>query len=334
MENTNARIFIIFSIISILIILFTSSFVSAGFFDWFNKITGRASTTGSVDINISVGAGSAPVVILVYNTSFAGGVTLNDGPSNTNLTINFSVRDADGATNLNTTSAFMNVTKSNEPTRANYSCSQISSSGNDANYSCKVSLFWFDSDGVWTINASIKDMSSNFAANDTTILTINTLTGFVGTGALSFSTLNPGATNQTPTTAIRLNNTGNQNIFKGGISVNATSLRGETDDTKYLYSGNFSISNSSGASNPQCDIITSTAAGTAINLTSVSGESFIKVNGTSINATLMRGNYTINNGATGQEDLYACLRLAGTELTQQAYSTLSFGPWTIKITAV
>ncbi len=282
-------------------------------------------------VNVTAISNTPPQIIKIFNETFAGGITLNDGPSNTNITVNFSVYDAQGTSDLNSSTAMLNISKEGELTRSNSTCSQIQAFGNYANYSCKIDLWWFDSDGSWDITAFIEDNSQEVAQNTTNTLTINTLTGFVGTGALSFSTLNPGATNQTPTTAIRLNNTGNQNIFKGGISVNATSLRGETDDTKYLYSGNFSISNSSGASNPQCDIITSTAAGTAINLTSVSGESFIKVNGTSINATLMRGNYTINNGATGQEDLYACLRQVGFELSPQSYSTTSLGPWTIKI---
>ena len=49
-------------------------------------------------------------------------------------------------------------------------------------------------------------------------------------------------------------------------------------------------------------------------------------------ANLTRGNYTINNNYEGQEELYVCLRYAGSELTTQSYSTADQGTWTVKIT--
>jgi len=337
MDNTNAKIFIIFSIILILIVLFASSFVSAGFFDFFNKITGRASTTGTVSINISVGAGTAPAVLQIYNNSFIqSGITLNDGPSDTNITINFSVTDADGAANINTTSAVLNISKTGQAGRTNYSCNAVTTGSNTTNFSCRVTLYWFDGDGVWTINASVKDLSENNASNASTVLTINTLTGFVAAGSLAFSAINPGSYNNTATGALRLNNTGNQPIYSGGISVNATHLVGESDG-KNLTSGNFSISNNTGAAKPECDFInnaTNATGGKAINLSEISGNAFIILNGTYVNATLPRGNFTVNNGETGQEDLYLCLRTAGPELIQQAYSTASQGAWTLKITVI
>ena len=96
-------------LIFFLIIVVTTSIVSAGFFDWFKKITGEASQEASVDFNISVGTGSAPTITYVSNIS---AVTLLDGPSNTNLSFNFSVEDADGYGNLNADSARINVTNS------------------------------------------------------------------------------------------------------------------------------------------------------------------------------------------------------------------------------
>jgi hypothetical protein len=46
---------------------------------------------------------------------------------------------------------------------------------------------------------------------------------------------------------------------------------------------------------------------------------------------LMVGNHSANDGITGQEELYFCIRTIGSELTSQAYSTLTDGPWTLKI---
>ncbi|MBS3092933.1 hypothetical protein J4466_05960 [Candidatus Pacearchaeota archaeon] len=283
-------------------------------------------------VNTTAPSNTPPQIVQVFNSSFIqSGITLNDGPSDTNITINFTAYDAEGASNLNSSSAMINITRGGEPVRANSSCAQINAAGNQANYTCQVTLYWFDSDGPWNITASIKDNLQEFAQNSTTTLVINTLTGFVVSSSLSFSSINPGSVNNTPTGNLRLNNTGNQMIVTGSISVNATSLRGEQDITKYFYSGNFSISNNTAAGKPECDILTSSGGGTAINLSEISGNSFVPVNGTYVNATLTRGNFTVNNGETGQEDLYICLRIAGSELSSQAYSTSSLGSWTIKI---
>jgi len=72
--------------ISLILILIFIPFVSAGFSEWIKSITGKA-TDQALTLNISVGV---PRIITVYNASL-GQTTLNMAPSNTNLTINFSV---------------------------------------------------------------------------------------------------------------------------------------------------------------------------------------------------------------------------------------------------
>ena len=44
-------------------------------------------------------------------------------------------------------------------------------------------------------------------------------------------------------------------------------------------------------------------------------------------ANLTKGNFSLNDGSTGQEKLYFCLRYAGTELSTQAYSTANNTEW-------
>ena len=317
---------------SLIVIILTISLSSGGFFSWFKNITGQA-TTQTVIVNITIGAGTAPTIIYIFNASLAGGISLNEGPSNTNITINFTANDSDGAANLNDTSARINITKSGESVaRFNSTCSKIATAGAAVNYSCIVPLAWFDIDGIWVINATISDLSGNNASNSSASLTINTLSAFVsGPASMTFATISAGATNQTSDNdPIRLNNTGNQYIYRGKIDINATSLRGETDNSKYLYVGNFSVSNDTGSSR-ECDILSGTAGGSAVNLTNTSGSSFTPINGTIINAALQRGNFTVNDG-TAQEDLYVCLRTAGSELSQQSYSTSSLGAWTVRVT--
>ena len=277
-------------------------------------ITGQASTTQTVSLNISVSSGNP----FVYFITPVSAVTLTDAPNPTYLTINFSANDSDGAANLNNVTAAVNLTKATEALRMNSSCAVKDFSGNYANYSCNVTLWWFDGDGDWTIYANISDLNSNIAVNNTKTVTLNTLTGFVmSPSALTFGSLTPGTYNQTPTNYLLLNNTGNVDISSGNVQINATDLRGETTSSQALYAGNFSASPYTGG-NIECNITASA--------TQMVNKTFTGV----ANTILAAGNYTINDG-TAQERVYLCLREIGGELSQQYYSTQNLGSWTVKI---
>src|SRR3989344_857280 len=173
-------------------------FFSGGFSNWINKITGRISETASVNMNITITSGDAPVVTYIANIS---ALTLNEGLSNTNVSINFTVTDSDGASNLNDSSATINLTKSGSSSRINSTCLKNLSTGNIANYTCTIAMWWYDSDGVWAINASITDVSNNRASNNSYNFTVNTIKGLkTGPAIMPFGSISPGATNQTPTT--------------------------------------------------------------------------------------------------------------------------------------
>ena len=297
--------------------------VFAGFSDWFKKVTGQASEA-PLDMNITVGTGTPPAITHVWN--FTGAQTLILGPSNTNLTFNFSVTDSDGYDNLNSGSVKINITNSDRWSRTNNTeCAQLDASGNNANYTCNVTMWWWDDDGAWIVNVSMSDNNYNNATNDTATISINTLTGFVsGPGNVSWPTIQPNTYNNTPSNWITLNNTGNQNISNGNIQMNATDLKGETTPSLALWATNFSIGNATSASKPECDSGNSTAT----NMTNgVSGGVFKSIERTFIDP----GNYTINDNETGQEVLYMCLQYAGIGLSEQKYSTVAEGAWTIKI---
>lgn len=127
----------------------------------------------------------------------------------------------------------------------------------------------------------------------------------------------PGATNQTPyNDPLLLNNTGNDVIDALNIKVNSSNLRGETTSTEALWASNFSVDwktggSCSGAACVEC-------AGTVMARNTLAGI---------ITANLTKGNFTNNNNNTGQEQLYACLRFAGSELSTQAYSTANATEW-------
>ena len=305
MKNTS-KIFII----SMLSILLIAPFAAASISDFFNRLTGKV-TSQPVNLSISVGGGTTPIIGNVY-TSLMTDVSsgLNEGPSSTSITIKFEVSDAEGFGNLNDSTAYIEFTKAGEATRS-VSCTRIGgeSSGNYANYTCTVDMWWFDATGTWDINASINDLNNNYQDNSTESFSVGATTGFVSApSSLSWAQINPGAINQEATSSITMNNTGN---VARNIEINSTHLYGESDNSKALYAENFSVHNIGGC------------GGTAMvhyAYTQVSG------------ANLPKGNYTINDG-TGQEDVYFCLEEASTVLTEQTYSTSQDGTWTSRITA-
>jgi hypothetical protein len=308
--NVNKSILIL--LISLILI---SPLVSAGFFsDVWDKITGDASTTQNVLVNISIT--SAPPII--YNVSGLSSVTLTDAPSPTFVIVNFSVNASNGVSTLNNATAAVNFTKAGQPLVINSSCAVKDWSGNFANYTCNVTLWWWYNAGSWQVYANISDLGSNTAVNGTNTVTVNTLTGFtMGPSAVTFSSLSAGAVNQTPTNYLLLNNTGNTNTTT--VQINATDLVGETDHSKFLWASNFSASNFTG-NKIECNVSGSATAMVNMTYSTVS------------NVNLYVGNYTKNDGTTGQDKMYLCLIKAGPELTQQQYSTGQFGQWTVKIT--
>ncbi|HVY01592.1 MAG TPA: right-handed parallel beta-helix repeat-containing protein, partial [Candidatus Nanoarchaeia archaeon] len=242
--------------------------------------------------------------------------------SKTNVLINFTVRNLDGYTSINSSTAKINLTRTGESTvRQNTTCIRYQQGGTLANFSCILDIWYFDSAGEWNISAFISDNSSRAAINTSTNLTILQTSAFVlGPSSISIGTLEPGATNKTAVNnPIIINNTGNKPITAGNIQINATDLVGETDNSKAIYANNFSVGTQTGAS-AEC-------GGTGSTLMSKSVFSALS------GATLPKGNHSILDG-TGQEQIYVCIKNIGTELTAQSYSTSGQGSWTIKILVV
>ncbi|MCH7568295.1 MAG: hypothetical protein IIA87_02635 [Nanoarchaeota archaeon] len=338
MQKTKRGIYIIMW--AVFLILLISSSVDAGFFsDIWNKVTGQA--TSGADINITVGAGgTAPQITFVYNLTpeLLSGITLTEGPAYTAFYINFSANDTEGATNLDASTARLNISRAGEAIVHNSTCTLLVSDGVNANFSCLINTSWFSQAGVWTINASITDLGSNtvYSKNSTysgallgtgtAEITINSLTAFVsGPGNITFATIAGGDVNTTSNNdPLRLNNTGNQDFGDGSMEINATDLIGEVTSSEALYSGNFSVGNVTG-SNEECNF--QNVSTTRMNFTHAGGN-FVTLK----TGNMSRGNFSLNDGQTGQETLFFCLLLAGTELSQQSYSTAVQGAWTIRVT--
>jgi hypothetical protein len=299
---------IILGIICLLLIL---PIISAGVFgNLWSKITGKASSQ-NVDLNITVTSGSTPTIPRVDNqtTDILNGP--NEGSSPTNILINFTAYDADGFGNLNDSSASVTVSLAGESPRTNSSCSQVIDYNTDyANYTCNITMWWFDGPGDWTITASIDDVNTNSATNNTRTFYIGTTDGVENNlTAISWPSIAPGATDTQANNASKLNNTGNMDQW---LEVNATDLVGESDGNYALGASNFSVNASGICQGGSMDNYT------YLNIT---------------DATLPKGNYTYNNG-TAQEVLYFCLEESNSDLIAQYYSTggtNSYGSWVIRV---
>ncbi len=269
-------------------------------------------------------ADNPPEITAVYNSSIT--TTLNQGPLATSVIINFTAYDADG--NLNYSTARVNISLTGEVTRQNMSCSRYESSPTYANFTCNITMFWYDGAGNWNITASIWDNTTLSVKNDSTTLYVGATTAFeIAPGNLTWNAFIAGSTNQTANNdPLILNNTGNQPVGiatgTSNITINATHLRGEIDNTKILIANNFSVSTLTGGA---CtgDACLECGGGLTGNL---SYGRFTNIT----SAFLPKGNYTQEDG-TGREQLYFCLRIAGRELTGQPYSTSQEGSWVIRI---
>ena len=317
-------IMFLFLIFSILII----TFVSASWIDWLKSITGRASSEPT-NISISI-TGPNAVNITVWNNSLGSGVTPIAG-SYATLQFNVTVTDADGYSDVNTSSVSANISYNSVETAWSTNSTGCGlTSGQDTstsrNFSCTILIPFYALNAAWRINVTATDLGNKTQrTNDSTNFTINQLKSIqLSPAALTWPSISLGATNQTsnndPTT---INNTGNYNA-SGKVNITAIDLHGETTYSEILGARNFTIDIAtggacSGAACTECD-------GTWLkNLTAATDKTTVTI------AVLERGNVTLNDG-TAREDLYWCIVQVPSSISSQTYSTNTSGSWTIEVT--
>ncbi len=310
--NSNKN-FLLGAVFIFSIILLAGS-ASAGFSDWWSKVTGKA-TSGTTAPNITV-INSAPTII---NTSIAevesGGITLTEGLGK-NVSFNFTVHDDNGIGSLDNLTAVLIVNKTGETDRgnnpnfgyANNSCINVNIDygSTNATYQCNFTLYYWDGAGTWNVNVSIRDSSGALAAN-LTPFTVNTLTAMkINPPTLNWSSVSLSSIDQESTNdPLVINNTGND--INLSIMITAYSLQGEITTTENIPAANFSAVGGAGFG-------AGCSGGTAM------------VNTTSTNTTtahLNKGNNTIQAGdvTSGQEQVYFCLQGLPQDISAQAYST-------------
>jgi len=292
---------------------------------WCNDSYDNRNGTEYKDFQVAI-SNTAPQITYIQNSSLTGVTVTPTTNSYTEIELKLTVYDEDGASNINTTSVKANFTRTNQELRNNDSCQLVA--GEDLeksyNFSCTISMWYFDTNGTWNIGTYAEDLLAEKAQNISTVFDYGSLTAFeIYPSWVLWANVTPLDSDKTSLQNTTLNNTGNSIINPGNISINATNLRGVTDNTKFFDIGNITVSwNNTASKIPPgaCQPGNNTANATSTNISI---------------ANLTVGNLSLNDG-TAQENLYYCI-LRVPQLVSQIYAsneTGKYGAWKITINLV
>ena len=166
--------------------------------------------------------------------------------------ISFNVTDADGAADINASTAVVNFTLGGNAGQYYVNQSFVSSSefGTCFNHSpsstvvvinCTVVLpFFANASAIWVINISVKDKFGGVGRNDTGRFTYNFVSGLALPYAfVNFSNVNLGQTNVLAYPHLLINNTGNDDYDM--VNMSAAALVGTTTTTESIGVTNFYV---------------------------------------------------------------------------------------------
>jgi hypothetical protein len=277
------------------------------FYFWIGQtviIVGKA-TQRPFNVSVSV-AGSDPAIIYVSPIS-----PVNPEESEAvDVTFYVQMYDADGVDDLDHNSVAANFSKGGV-IRQNDSCVHIGNiDGYSANYSCTITMWYWDSAGEWNIIVRGRDFGSgSWSSNVTETFSYTELKSIIiDPLAISWAAVSPGASNQVADDhPIVIDNTGN---YVGSYNLLAINLIGDEDSGFFMPSANFSSRNVTGAA-AEC-------SGTTLQ------------NATSVEISDSYSNPGNLSAGQGQESLYFCI-VEVPMIKSQAYTTTAGGSWHIQI---
>lgn len=313
-------------IVTIFLIIFIVPAVYGGILDFFKggveSITGRDAITATISVgNTAPNISDVSLAALSFSPS-EGDVRL--------VEVAFLANDAEGASNLDNTTAKVNIsyqslTGAGILTDSNSSCTSTNVDSDTNNYTCEINMQYFwDHSTAWTVDAEVKDNNNNFALNssnqagDGLNWTYSELIAANLTGtSLAWASVVPADTNASSTTNLTLENTGNSlslNIVDTVIDLGGPS-------GTIIPAGNFSLFNITNTDKIECDFENQSAAVT------IGAHPIVGVNETAIRHlinALKRGGGSDNFGLTN-----VCLFDVPADLLAGTYDTSSGGTWTI-----
>ncbi len=298
-----------FIVFSILVSIMFLSLVSATWFGWVKEtITGKA-TSRLTNVSVTI-VGADMVSIVVHNETLVDTAVDPTEEGNVTMIFNVTISDVNGASDINASSITARFSKVGEATRANTTgCVENSGQGTatSKNFTCTITLFYFDGPGAWTINVSARDLG-NISLNSTVHynFSYDQLQSIkMDPNSVYWNSVVAGSTNQTAGNTTKINNTGNYNMT-GKIQVNATNLY---SGANFLDVGNISIGLATGS---ECN---GTFMANAID-TAISG------------VILEKGDLSLG---ISNETLFYCIATAPSMLPSGTYDTITEGSWTIKL---
>jgi hypothetical protein len=297
------------------ILLLVLPICHASFLSWFRGITSLA-TKQTAQINITLG-NVPPSVLIIYIPSTVDPVD-GSGAGMADVVFSFLANDQDGISQLDNNSANATFTLDaaglGNGIQLNDTLCDAADTGNNAtvqNYSCTISMRYWDKASDWSVNVSIADAASQAPASNLTF-TYNSLTAINMTpSSMGWGAVTLVSTDQLSTSnPIIVGNTGNYNITS--VNNSAIDLGGETTTTEFITANNFTVS-----------IANSCVTGTTVLQNSSVGD--VIIGGAGIASGLEFGEQA------SDELLYLCLKEVPQSISQQSYSTVNVGAWSIGI---
>jgi len=258
---------VIIGVVLVFIIVVSVISVNAGFLDFiFGEKTGdqegelAAERGAKASVEVT-GVSTPPRIVHVSDVNETSNNLNPYGFQQKNLEFNFVVCSDGGPSELppngGTVMASFN-NSANSPSVVNHvSCVKIGDLGLGAygcsgiipvNYSCTVGLIlYYYEPGLWTINATVQDRSSNWGINNTHSFVLTTLQSwemapnYVNWTSISMPVAAPGIESDND---LKINLTGNYDIDDAAapsrpLAVNATNLTGQTQPTFIITGSDF-----------------------------------------------------------------------------------------------
>src|SRR3989344_912670 len=236
-------------------------------------------------------------------------VSLTPGTT-TDIIVQFTVRDPNGADDLNDAAASATFSKSGEVDRVG-SCVVNSVAGKSKTYDCTVSMQYYDAAGAWTITFYIEDLATPTPGSDSdnaAIATIGQLKAILYNTNIDLGIITPSDVN-VPLADVVITNEGNFVVpTDGTLNVLARDLVGVTTPAESILASVFLAGDSSG------DVCTL-------------GSALIDNSNVNTNVAIPRGAAGSNVGSLG-----FCISLVPEVSAQDYEATVAGGnPWLIEI---
>lgn len=297
MKSTKIVLLLAFTVMLILPVVY------AGWFsDW---ATGWQTGVRQTNLTITV-SNTDPVVTYVSNP---GSQSVTEGAS-AQVDIEVHVYDADGVATIDDAQTYLNITILNgdSAVRTHSPCSnEADIDGNEANYTCTVYVWYWDTPGWWNITAHGEDVNNAADSNESQTFQLQDTTAInLAPDQITFTSGTPGTLDvQGSNDPTRINNTANHNISANDLTVTALDLYGNPDGNYKIPAENFSVN-----INDACegDLMSN---GSAISVSSYE---------------LPRGNLS---AGVAYEEIYYCIEQIPEGISEQDYDTSDAGPWVI-----